>query len=161
MAYKEEPPKIASDGVEVRFEVEKKTNHGEEVFVCGGTDALGNWDVRHARPLCCETTYPYWRAVIHFDSAEAGKTIAYKYLVQSSSQEPKWEDSPNRSLHLLELPRYRLQRLGTYLSPGEEGPEQDKTEEEDKAGIAVPGSFFWHCWQGCFTELGQQELHRL
>lgn len=32
----EEPPKIASDGVEVRFEVEKKTNHGEEVFVCGG-----------------------------------------------------------------------------------------------------------------------------
>ncbi|CAK9046621.1 unnamed protein product, partial [Durusdinium trenchii] len=142
MAYKEEPPKIASDGVEVRFEVEKKTNHGEEVFVCGGTDALGNWDVRHARPLCCETTYPYWRAVIHFDSAEAGKTIAYKYLVQSSSQEPKWEDSPNRSLHLLELPRYRLQRLGTYLSPGEEGPEQDKTEEEDKAGIAVPGSFF-------------------
>ncbi|CAK9046542.1 4-alpha-D-glucan glucohydrolase) (Glucan 1, partial [Durusdinium trenchii] len=137
-----EPPKIASDGVEVRFEVEKKTNHGEEVFVCGGTDALGNWDVRHARPLCCETTYPYWRAVIHFDSAEAGKTIAYKYLVQSSSQEPKWEDSPNRSLHLLELPRYRLQRLGTYLSPGEEGPEQDKTEEEDKAGIAVPGSFF-------------------
>lgn len=60
----------------------------------------------------------------------------------NSFQEPKWEDSPNRSLHLLELPRYRLQRLGTYLSPGEEGPEQDKTEEEDKAGIAVPGSFF-------------------
>jgi hypothetical protein len=86
---------VVLDGtVMVTFQVEAETVFGENIFVVGNNDALGNWDPEAAVPLSPEN-YPLWQVQVELPVATA---IEYKYIRLDEAGNATWESDPNRSL---------------------------------------------------------------
>lgn len=80
--------------VNVTFQVVAETVPGENIFVVGDGDALGNWDPAKAVPLAPDN-YPVWQVQIGLPVATA---IEYKYIRLDEAGSVTWESDPNRSL---------------------------------------------------------------
>jgi alpha-amylase len=86
---------VVLDGtVMVTFQVEAETVFGENIFVVGNVDNLGNWDPEAAVPLSPEN-YPLWQVQVELPVATS---IEYKYIRLDEAGNATWESDPNRSL---------------------------------------------------------------
>ena len=68
-----------------------KAGEGEQVLVCGGTAALGDWDPARARPMT--RTGDEWRVAVE---APAGSELAFKFLRRATDGKITWEDGDDR-----------------------------------------------------------------
>jgi alpha-amylase len=86
---------VVLDGtVLVTFQVEAETVPGENIFVVGSAEALGNWDPVAAIPLSADH-YPLWQAEVELPAATV---VEYKYIRLDEGGNVTWESDPNRSL---------------------------------------------------------------
>lgn len=80
----------------VTFKVEcRGTKPGDVVFVAGGHDALGAWDVKRALPLSTTAgSFPVW--VSESISMPAAESVEYKFFTQQGDRTGKatWEEFP-------------------------------------------------------------------
>jgi alpha-amylase len=75
------------------FRVNATTQWGQDVYVVGGTSALGNWNPSNARKLD-PASYPVWKLD---QSLPAGTTFEYKYLRKDTGGNVTWESGANRT----------------------------------------------------------------
>jgi len=63
----------------LEFFVERVTQSHEEVFICGSTTDLGDWDLRRAY-LCHKVNINdnYWSCRLNFSNVKLGDTIGRK-----------------------------------------------------------------------------------
>lgn len=78
----------------VTFQVEAETEPGENIFVVGSIEALGNWQPESAIPLSPHN-YPLWQTTLYLP---AEPTIEYKYIRTDTAGNVTWESDPNRVL---------------------------------------------------------------
>lgn len=82
--------------IRIRFEAEAHTKFGEEIYVLGGHEKLGNWGDAHQGVKLSTTaeTYPVWSS----EDVEflLGESFEWK-LVARSRDGVRWEEGPNRS----------------------------------------------------------------
>jgi len=84
----------ASKG-EVLFSVLRNATWGDEVYVTGSTNGLGNWDINKAVKLSTdEASYPEWSVTV---SLPEGTSYEYKYLLKTATGVIEWEADPNHS----------------------------------------------------------------
>ena len=88
----------------LKFQVEcKETKLGEEVYIVGNSNELGNWNVNNSKKLSTDSNlFPLWESnPISFKSKSQ---LEYKYIIKSSSNNVKWENfDGNRLLNLSTL----------------------------------------------------------
>ncbi|MGW7041452.1 carbohydrate-binding module family 20 domain-containing protein [Streptomyces avermitilis] len=77
----------------VSFSVDAGTVWGENIYVTGNNDALGNWNTADALKLD-PATYPVWKLDV---ALPAGTSFAYKYLRKDVSGNVTWESGSNRT----------------------------------------------------------------
>lgn len=65
----------------------------DEVLVCGGDAALGDWDPERARPMAKKGEA--WLATV---DVTPGAEISFKFLRRTADGEVIWEGGPNRTL---------------------------------------------------------------
>lgn len=75
------------------FAVNATTVYGENIYVVGDNDTLGNWDPARALPLS-SASYPVWRLDL---SMPAGTSFAYKYIRKEPDGSVTWESGANRT----------------------------------------------------------------
>ena len=87
-----------------KFQIEcKQTKPGEEVYIVGNSNELGNWNVNNSKKLSTNSNlFPQWESnPISFNSQSQ---LEYKYIIKSSSNNVKWENfDGNRLLNLSNL----------------------------------------------------------
>jgi len=81
----------------ITFNVQYKTNFGENMFVVGEGPQLGNWDATKGLPLKWTENH-IWTASHTF--TKDTKEIIYKYIVNNSDNNVRWESSKNREVKL-------------------------------------------------------------
>lgn len=79
------------------FNVRKRTQPGQDVFISGSVPQLGIWDVRQALPLSAgkytEQT-PVWYG---FEKLPVGLSFEYKYVLKNANEGAvMWEAGENR-----------------------------------------------------------------
>ena len=81
--------------LKIHFTLKKATtNYGEEVFIVGSTECLGNWKIENSlRMNTDEKTYPVWELKDEI-LMECG-FVEYKYVIRGNGN-TTWEDGPNR-----------------------------------------------------------------
>lgn len=63
----------------VSFQIQVNTNYGEEVFVCGGHEKLGNWIPANSLKLSTSSNvYPQWVGRLILDQALPGDVARSK-----------------------------------------------------------------------------------
>ncbi|KAH7100577.1 glycosyl hydrolase family 71-domain-containing protein [Auriculariales sp. MPI-PUGE-AT-0066] len=73
----------------VSFSTEHETVWGDNIYISGSVDALGNWDAGRAVMLNTDaTTYPTWNANVDLP---AGTAYDYKYILKTSDGQVTWE----------------------------------------------------------------------
>jgi glucoamylase len=80
----------------VTFNVRANTNVGQNVFVVGQLQQLGNWSPQNAQPLSASkytSSDPLWYAAIDLP---ASTVFEYKYIKKNSDGTIVWESDPNR-----------------------------------------------------------------
>lgn len=82
------------------FEIQYHTQPGQNIVVCGSTDALGNWDLSKALNLYYEYDGK-WSAEIELRT-DAEK-IEYKYCLIDENGGTHWEWGKNRFLYLNDI----------------------------------------------------------
>ncbi|WP_280699352.1 carbohydrate-binding module family 20 domain-containing protein [Kitasatospora sp. GP82] len=75
------------------FTVNATTVPGQNIYVAGNTDALGNWDTGKAVALS-SASYPLWTLNV---SMAAGTAFQYKYVRKDASGVVTWESGTNRT----------------------------------------------------------------
>ena len=88
----------------LKFQVEcKETRPGEEVYIVGSSNELGNWNVNNSQKLSTDSSkFPLWES--HPILFQSKFQLEYKYIIKNSSNNVKWENfSGNRSLNLSNL----------------------------------------------------------
>ncbi|MFF1794246.1 carbohydrate-binding module family 20 domain-containing protein [Kitasatospora sp. NPDC058263] len=75
------------------FAVNATTVPGQNIFVVGGTAALGGWDPARALPLS-SAAYPVWKLDV---TMPAGTSFEYKYVRKDASGAVTWESGANRT----------------------------------------------------------------
>ncbi|KAI0659088.1 glycoside hydrolase [Cubamyces menziesii] len=81
-----------SDFVTVNFAETATTTFGENIFVVGSLDELGNWDPNSAVALSA-ASYPTWTVSINIP---ADTTFEYKFIRKETDGSIVWESDPNR-----------------------------------------------------------------
>jgi hypothetical protein len=72
------------------LQVEAKVGFGEDVYVCGDTPSLGNFDPKHAVQLFATTrSYPIWESPVV--SLPKGAVVQYKYALFCGGEFSAWE----------------------------------------------------------------------
>ncbi|EGC36898.1 hypothetical protein DICPUDRAFT_46840 [Dictyostelium purpureum] len=101
----------------VRFKVNYYTRLGQEVYISGTGEALGNWEEANSKKLhYCDNGD--WETLVEFKGDEKEKNIEYKYFIMDTNGEKIWESGPNRSLNLNDLnSNYIHEFRDTYQSP--------------------------------------------
>ena len=77
-----------------------ETKFGEEVFLLGNCNELGNWDIQKSKKLSTDSDkFPLWESdVVIFPK---NLKFEYKYIIKNSSSGIKWENfQGNRNLNL-------------------------------------------------------------
>ncbi|KAK5581142.1 hypothetical protein RB653_001170 [Dictyostelium firmibasis] len=100
----------------IRFKVNYFTRLGQELYISGSTEPLGNWDETKATKLTyCDNGD--WETLIQFPSTSNNK-VDYKYFVMDTNGEKIWESGSNRSFNLNDLnSNYIHEFRDTYQSP--------------------------------------------
>lgn len=83
--------------VAVTFDVLATTVYGENVYIAGSIDALGDWDTSDAVALSAAdytSSDPLWFVTVDI---AAGTVFEYKYIRTGSDGTIEWESDPNRS----------------------------------------------------------------
>ncbi|KAI0330674.1 glycoside hydrolase [Cubamyces sp. BRFM 1775] len=81
-----------SDFVTVNFAETATTTFGENIFVVGSIDELGNWDPDSAVALS-SASYPTWTVSINIP---ADTSFEYKFIRKETDGSIVWESDPNR-----------------------------------------------------------------
>jgi len=76
----------------VTFIVNATTVFGENIFLAGSVNELGNWDTNNALSMT-NPNYPLWQVTV---SVPASTQIQYKYIRKNNGA-VTWESDPNRS----------------------------------------------------------------
>ena len=88
----------------IQFQVEcKETKPGDNVYVVGGSNELGNWKAENSQKMKTDSNrFPLWESEpIPFQSKSQ---LEYKYIIKNSSNNVKWENfKGNRTLDLSSL----------------------------------------------------------
>ena len=88
----------------LQFQVEcKETQLGEEVYIVGNANELGNWNAQNSKKLSTSSNkFPLWESnPISFSSKSK---LEYKYIIQNKSNNVKWENfDGNRIINLSNL----------------------------------------------------------
>jgi len=74
------------EAVTTRVEIDVEAEYGEEVFLTGNHEALGNWDVEQAVALSGED-YPTWRGEFELP---AGTYVEFEWLKKSEGEPVEW-----------------------------------------------------------------------
>ncbi|MEL6650504.1 MAG: 4-alpha-glucanotransferase, partial [Bacteroidota bacterium] len=81
----------------IRFKIHYHTQWGQNLYVSGSFDKLGNWDASKALPMYYLAD-GFWELQVETDQDPGD--FAYKYLVRSEGGgESMWEYGPNRQYH--------------------------------------------------------------
>ncbi|OMI36721.1 carbohydrate-binding module family 20 domain-containing protein [Streptomyces sparsogenes] len=75
------------------FNVNANTQWGENIYVVGGTSALGGWNTSKALELD-PAGYPVWKLDV---SLPAGTSFEYKYIRKDARSNVTWEGGSNRT----------------------------------------------------------------
>ncbi|WP_420031951.1 carbohydrate-binding module family 20 domain-containing protein [Streptomyces sp. cg28] len=75
------------------FSVNASTSWGENIYVTGNKDQLGNWNTGNALKLD-PAAYPVWKLDV---ALPAGTSFEYKYLRKDASGTVTWESGANRT----------------------------------------------------------------
>ncbi|WP_265736706.1 CBM20 domain-containing protein, partial [Peterkaempfera griseoplana] len=86
-------PTATSSATGASFAVNATTVYGQNIYVVGNNDALGNWDTGKALPLS-SASYPVWKLDV---SMGAGTSFEYKYIRKESNGAVTWESGANRT----------------------------------------------------------------
>ncbi len=86
---------LTGDQVQVIFHVNAQTNLGENVYVVGNIDELGNWDPSKAYMPFHNPNYPEWFLPV---SVPANKTLEFKFIKKDANGNVIWEGGTNRVL---------------------------------------------------------------
>ena len=92
------PNVTTSCQINVNFNVNASTYFGENIYVVGSADDLGNWDIDNSYPLGAggyTSERPLWAASTFLP---AGQTINFKYARQQNCGQPFILESTNRTL---------------------------------------------------------------
>ncbi|CAK9106429.1 unnamed protein product [Durusdinium trenchii] len=109
-----------------KFIVTVITNPGDQVYLTGDTDELGNWNLDYAIQMKTEDGfYPRWWCEVSLDSSPL-QIIHYKYVLVQNNGEPVWEPRLNRS----------LESNDRELDDGEFG--EDSAGDSQKQGSYIP-----------------------
>ena len=88
----------------LQFQVEcKETQLGEEVYIVGNANELGNWNAQNSKKLSTSSNkFPLWESnPISFSSKSK---LEYKYIIKNKSNNVKWENfDGNRLINLSNL----------------------------------------------------------
>ena len=88
----------------LQFQVEcKETQLGEEVYIVGNANELGNWNAQNSKKLSTSSNkFPLWESnPISFPSKSK---LEYKYIIKNKSNNVKWENfDGNRTINLSNL----------------------------------------------------------
>ena len=88
----------------IQFQVEcNETKPGDNVYVVGGSNELGNWKAENSQKMKTDSNrFPLWESEpIPFQSKSQ---LEYKYIIKNSSNNVKWENfKGNRTLDLSSL----------------------------------------------------------
>ncbi|KAE9408931.1 hypothetical protein BT96DRAFT_913619 [Gymnopus androsaceus JB14] len=85
------PSSWGAQGLEI---LEKNTVYGENVFIVGSIDQLGDWEPEKATKLDPQD-YPIWTVQMR---VPASTSFNYKYIVQDGAGDITWENDPNRQI---------------------------------------------------------------
>ena len=93
---------VATSNAEVlvHFRVRCFTYYGQQLYVCGNIEELGNWKFENALLLGFEGNADYWTGTISLPISEKPRKIEYKYIIASSKDNLNWEPEKN---HVIDL----------------------------------------------------------
>ncbi|WP_377274354.1 carbohydrate-binding module family 20 domain-containing protein [Peterkaempfera sp. SMS 1(5)a] len=86
-------PTATSSATGASFAVNATTVFGQNIYVVGNNDTLGNWDTSKAL-LLSSASYPVWKLDV---SMGAGTSFEYKYIRKESDGSVTWESGANRT----------------------------------------------------------------
>lgn len=84
--------------INVVFDVNATTYFGENIYIIGNTDDLGNWDINNALPMSAggyTSERPLWSISAYLT---AGQQVSYKYVRQENCNQPYIYETTNRTL---------------------------------------------------------------
>jgi len=93
--------------MEVHFRIScSETSVGQHVRVVGSGLALGHWDPKFGMPLQTSAPdFPVWRSSTGGVVLEEDTAVEYKYVICDSAGDViMWENTPNRTLHVVPAP---------------------------------------------------------
>lgn len=91
--------KIEKDTITVTFEVRFSTEFGQQLFIVGNHELLGNNDTSRATPLQY-LNEKAWSVTINFDASDIPVFISYKYFVQNIDGSIIEEGVANKNIDL-------------------------------------------------------------
>ena len=82
------------------FQTRRNTNFGDNLYVVGNHELIGNWDPKKGLKLTtCKKSYPNWRSdVIETNEQNDILALEYKYVLITGNGDIYWEEGSNRTL---------------------------------------------------------------
>ena len=95
---------MSDKNINVKFEIQcKETQFGEDLYIIGNSNELGNWNVNQSQKLKTDSSkFPLWET----DNIKFKKKspLEYKYIIKNNSNNVRWENfDGNRNLNLSSL----------------------------------------------------------
>ena len=95
---------MSEKNINVKFEIQcKETQFGEDLYIIGNSNELGNWNVNQSQKLKTDSSkFPLWET----DNIKFKKKspLEYKYIIKNNSNNVRWENfDGNRNLNLSSL----------------------------------------------------------
>ncbi|WP_163708615.1 4-alpha-glucanotransferase [Mangrovibacterium lignilyticum] len=100
--------------MKLTFNLHYSTTFGQQVFISGSTDELGNWQPEKAVPLNSLSNV-FWEASLELDPGE--KRVEYKYIMLDASGVIHWEGCENRFIDPHEHSVHRLFLADKWHNP--------------------------------------------
>ena len=118
--------------INLKFKIKcDETKFGEEVYITGNTEELGNWNSNNSKKLMSDSKkFPIWESnQISFNS---NSNLEYKYIIKSSNN-VKWENfSGNRELNFSKLENNNFYLINDGKFNEKTEPKINKINEEEK-----------------------------
>jgi len=104
----------------VTFRVRVETNFGDEIYVVGPGDMLGEWTPKKGIALRThEEAYPVWFTTLQMPlDVRKSRDISmeYKFVIQRAGGWTEWEEGPNRNLPLKLHPDMSMESLPPHVA---------------------------------------------